>query len=108
MTNPPKFTREQEDWICFQVGEWYLKYKHRITFHTRGCAGCSCSEHYLGSAAQNLKDRLLNYLEIVCPECAWVQQVNPDKVTPPTEGSYGASTVECVNCNKIITFYNVI
>ncbi len=27
----PEFTREQEDWICYAIGEWYLQWKNGIT-----------------------------------------------------------------------------
>lgn len=27
MSNRPEFTEEQKDWICYQIGEWYLRMK---------------------------------------------------------------------------------
>lgn len=51
--NPPKFTPEQVDWICYQIGEWYLDWKHMIV-DTGVC-------HRLGVAKESLKAR-------ICPE----------------------------------------
>lgn len=38
----PNFTREQEDWICYQIGAWYLQWKDKIVagacFHNLGIA----------------------------------------------------------------------
>ena len=46
----PEFTREQEDWLCWIIGEWYLLCKNTI---------CSTGEpHNLGFAVNNLKDIL--------------------------------------------------
>jgi hypothetical protein len=44
----PFFTREQEDWICYQIGEWYLEWKNCI----------AKGEHQLGYAKEKLKLRL--------------------------------------------------
>lgn len=43
----PEFTEEQKDWLCHQVGEWYLEWKSRIT--KPGV------EHRLGFAKEELK-----------------------------------------------------
>ncbi len=43
--NRPEFTREQEDWLCEIIGDWYLYWKNRI------CEG----EHRLGPAKEHLK-----------------------------------------------------
>jgi len=48
MKNRPEFTREQEDWICYQIGEWYLLWKNRIV------AGAAF--HNLGIAKEHLKE----------------------------------------------------
>lgn len=53
MNQPPKFTREQVDWICYQIGEWYFKWKSNITV-----AG---QAHRLGFAKEELKI-------MICPE----------------------------------------
>ena len=26
----PTFTQEQKDWICYQIGEWYINWKNRL------------------------------------------------------------------------------
>lgn len=49
MENTPIFTKEQEDWICHQIGEWYLEWKNKITDR---------QEHRLGYAKELLKERL--------------------------------------------------
>jgi len=28
--NKPEFTPEEEDWICYQIGEWYLEFKNKL------------------------------------------------------------------------------
>lgn len=43
----PKFTSEQQDWICYQIGEWYLRWKDKMFLPSR------C--HYLGAAKEELK-----------------------------------------------------
>ena len=53
MSDKPEFTREQEDWICYQIGEWYLNWKYKITPGTS----------LLGIAAEDLKELLCNYPE---------------------------------------------
>lgn len=47
MEHRPEFTREQEDWICYQIGEWYLEWKNKIV------SGECC--HKLGIAKEHLK-----------------------------------------------------
>lgn len=54
----PDFTREQEDWICYQIGEWYIQYKNKMTEHVGNCKGCDCGTHILGAAKEMLKIRL--------------------------------------------------
>lgn len=50
MEQKPEFTREQEYWICYQIGEWYLDWKNKIV------AGAAF--HNLGFAKEELKSRL--------------------------------------------------
>lgn len=49
--NRPPFTREQEDWICYQIGEWYLDWRNKI-------ADYDTKTHNLGYAKEKLKLRL--------------------------------------------------
>ncbi len=42
-------TREQQDWVCYQIGEWYLEWKNHIT---------DGHQHRLGFAKEMLKERL--------------------------------------------------
>lgn len=53
MKKSPKFTQEQVDWICYQIGEWYLDWKTAIA--EPGVP------HRLGYAKEKLK-------EMICPE----------------------------------------
>lgn len=44
----PEFTPEQRDWICWQIGEWYVKWKDRlVNYEDR--------THKLGFAKEILK-----------------------------------------------------
>ena len=43
----PEFTREQEDWLCYAIGDWYLAWKDRI-YNKDGT-------HNLGRAKEMLK-----------------------------------------------------
>lgn len=43
----PEFTTEQEHWICYQIGQWYLDWKDKIV------AGAAF--HNLGIAKEKLK-----------------------------------------------------
>lgn len=56
MNQPPKFTPEQVDWVCFQIGEWYLKWRSDITEPT-------VNGYFVrfGSAKEDLK-------LMICPE----------------------------------------
>lgn len=57
--NPPcdteqksiSFTSQQEDFICFQIGEWYLKWKHGLVNFKEGT-------HRLGFAKEELKEMI--------------------------------------------------
>lgn len=42
----PEFTKEQENWLCDVIGDWYLSWKDRIS---------SCDTHRLGFAKEELK-----------------------------------------------------
>lgn len=57
----PAFTEEQEDWICHQIGEWYLEWKKVILVHNKDCPEhCPHSQHRLGVAKEILKAMLCN------------------------------------------------
>lgn len=43
----PKFTREQEDWLYGELGEWWLSWRNRITNES--------SQHSLVQAASEIK-----------------------------------------------------
>jgi hypothetical protein len=43
------FTHDQEEFICFQIGEWYLRWKDKITDN---------ETHRLGLAKEELKKML--------------------------------------------------
>ena len=49
--NKPKFTQEQKDFICYQIGDWYLKWKGNITN----------GQHRLGIAKEELKVMICGY-----------------------------------------------
>jgi len=44
----PEFTQEQKDWICYQIGEWYLYWKPRLIDYKH-------QTHKLGYAKETLK-----------------------------------------------------
>ncbi len=44
MSQQPKFTAEQVDWICYQIGEWYLDMKPLLE-----------GQHNLGYMKERLK-----------------------------------------------------
>ena len=67
MMNRPEFTKEQEHWICYQIGEWYLLWKDRI-----GLNESPHSTHRLGIAKEHLKEWL-------CGE----KKDKPDETTRP-------------------------
>lgn len=54
MTNEiKKFTNEQINWICYQIGEWYLDWKNNIVVsNTNG------TQHRLGYAKDELKNMI--------------------------------------------------
>lgn len=51
MSHKPLFTVEQIDWLCYQIGEWYLEWKHKITVEPG-------AQHRLGIAKEALKEML--------------------------------------------------
>jgi hypothetical protein len=48
--NRPEFTREQENWLCYVLGDWYLEWKDKMTENNH--------PHMLGIAMSQLKDIL--------------------------------------------------
>ena len=46
-----KFTKEQMDWICYQIGEWYLDWKPKLIDY-------DARTHRLGYAKEDLKTRI--------------------------------------------------
>lgn len=46
------FTRQQQDWICFQIGEWYLTWKNKMV------SNGGPNIHRLGVAKEQLKTML--------------------------------------------------
>ncbi len=54
MSKEPKvLTREQQDWVCGEIGEWYLDWKRKITEKD--------GTHRLGFAKEDLKNRLCQF-----------------------------------------------
>ena len=47
MSNEKVLSDKQADWVCYQIGEWYLKWKHLITDEG--------NTHRLGFAKEELK-----------------------------------------------------
>ena len=64
MEQKPEFTREQEDWICYQIGEWYLEWKDKIILNSFSTDEkivfdpARAFTHNLGIAKEDLKLRL--------------------------------------------------
>ena len=56
----PPLTREQEDDICYIIGEWYLKWRHTMVQHSSECKGCDCQQYRLGYAKEMLKTMICN------------------------------------------------
>lgn len=52
MSKHRPFTQQQVDFICYQIGEWYLEWKGKIA---------NGKEHHLGRAKEELK-------MMICPE----------------------------------------
>jgi len=64
MTSKPKFTAEQIDYICYQIGDWYLKWKGNIT----------TGQHRLGIAKEELKVMICGYEPLTeCSTHLWVR-----------------------------------
>ncbi len=51
-------TREQQDWVCDKIGEWYLEWKGKIIAHTPDCREFCPHTHRLGFAKEMLKEKL--------------------------------------------------
>jgi len=68
MNNRPRFTQEQVDYICYQIGDWYLKWKGNIT----------TGQHRLGIAKEELKSMICSNEfpdAIECKQHLWVRGV---------------------------------
>lgn len=52
LASQKSFTREQIDFICFQIGEWYVNWKERIVVDLKG------GTHGLGYAKEQLKEMI--------------------------------------------------
>jgi len=69
MKNRPEFTREQEDWICYQIGEWYLDWKDKIILNSFSTDEkivfdpAKAFTHELGIAKEHLKEILCHKKE---------------------------------------------
>ena len=51
MPYEPNFTQEQKDWICYQIGEWYIEWKQKlVNYEDR--------THRLGVAKELLKSKI--------------------------------------------------
>lgn len=51
-----KFTKQQVDFICYEIGEWYVQWKnHLVDYETR--------THRLGQAKEALKERFCSLEE---------------------------------------------
>ncbi len=48
LTERPVFTNEQIDWICYQIGDWYIEWRHKIANYEE-------KTHNLGLAKEGLK-----------------------------------------------------
>ncbi len=49
-TKRPEFTREQEDWLCYVLDDWYLEWKSKMTDNGE--------PHMLGIAKEQFKNTL--------------------------------------------------
>lgn len=61
-------TREQQDEICYLIGEWYLEWKHKILSDHPG-------QHRLGVAKEQLKDMICN---IEKNKCKWKLEIDDE------------------------------
>lgn len=52
----PEFTKEQEDWICNMIGEWYLHWKSKLVNYEE-------KTHKLGFAKEHLKALLCDEID---------------------------------------------
>ncbi len=46
-----KFTKQQVDFICYQIGEWYLEWKNQLVDYDN-------KQHRLGYAKELLKEKI--------------------------------------------------
>ena len=56
----PEFTKDQENWMCEVIGDWYLNWKHRISNKD--------GTHHLGVAKEQLKALLCDDKEFFMAE----------------------------------------
>lgn len=54
----PEFTQEQKDWICYQIGCWYVEWKNILVNYED-------QTHKLGYAKEKLKTLLCDDVEIL-------------------------------------------
>ena len=51
-----KFTKQQVDFICYQIGEWYLEWKNQLVDYDN-------KQHRLGYAKELLKESELPFIK---------------------------------------------
>lgn len=56
--NKPQFTQEQKDFICYQIGEWYLNWKHSLIDWEN-------KTHRLGYAKEKLKEMIVGAPDLI-------------------------------------------
>jgi hypothetical protein len=52
MSKRPKFTYEHIDWICYQIGDWYIDWEKRMWVDGKP------NQHFLGYAKEQLKEMI--------------------------------------------------
>ncbi|MFA6080727.1 MAG: hypothetical protein WC753_04620 [Candidatus Gracilibacteria bacterium] len=62
--NRPHFTQEQKDWICYQIGEWYLIVKDNLVNYQNKTHRLGQAKELLkGMVCDDLKDYFLSLIE---------------------------------------------
>jgi len=51
-----KFTKQQVEFICYQIGEWYVEWKNQLVDYDN-------KQHRLGYAKEALKERICSLEE---------------------------------------------